>query len=145
MPYCTLAAASYAPSPGMFCLLQLKRRGRGLTGPTVFLPNRSCCSLGYTDQRTSSMDHSAATSAADIFSSSQEIPLILFNLNVHYCNHKSPLTTCARCTLRYRGLVSADVAEWWRWWAAQGRPVERTLVRASVAFTAGNGNASDHI
>jgi len=74
------------------------------------------------------MDHSAATTAADIFSNSQEIPLILVNLNVHYCNHKSPLTKCARCTLRYRGLVSSDAAEWRRLWAAHGRPVERTLV-----------------
>jgi len=77
------------------------------------------------------MDQSAF-SAADIFSHSQKIPLILVNLNDHYCNHKSQLTTCARCTLRYRGLVSSDAAGWRRSWAAQGRPVEPTLVRTKM-------------
>lgn len=66
---------------------------------TLFLPNRGCCSLCCTEQRTSSVDQSAS-SAADIFLHSPEIPLILINLNVHYCNHKSPPTSCARCTLR---------------------------------------------
>ena len=95
---------------------------------TLCLPNRNCCSLCYTEQRTSSV-HQSASSAVDIFSSSQEIPLILVNLNVHYCNHKSPLTTCARCALRYR-LVSSGA---------------NTGAVASVALTARNGNATGHI